>query len=46
MLMIFFVLKNLPYVGGVIQGISLLLAWGAMAMTTSETIKVLKKAKL
>jgi len=46
MLLLYFVLKSLPYVGGAVQVISLLLAWGAMMMTANETMKVLKKAKL
>ncbi|MFT7184389.1 MAG: hypothetical protein ACI9QC_000731 [Oceanicoccus sp.] len=45
-LLAYIVLRNIPYVGGIIEIIALLIAWGAMAMTTSETIKLLKKAKL
>jgi cytoskeletal protein CcmA (bactofilin family) len=46
MLLLYFVLIHIPFVGHLVQGISLLLAWGSMALATNATIKLLKKAKL
>jgi hypothetical protein len=45
MLLLFFVLKNLPLVGQALQVISLIIGWGAFTLAANEMFKVLKKAK-